>query len=400
MRHLRSLKICYLAGTLGQGGAERQLFYALRALRLNGATPRVLCLDQGAFWEEPIKQLGVAVTWLGQHRSRLKRLCRIVKELKQDPPDIFQSQHFYTNAYVRLAALPFHCAAIGALRSNGVFDLRESGRIGGQLNLRLPKILVANSESAIRYARSRGLSQSRLFFLSNVVDTERFKPGPCGFANPTTLLAVGRLTREKRFDRFLSILHSLRQEHGLNVRGLIVGATRGDQDLRPQLEQQAEALGLLPDGVEFRGSIADMPSIYQQAAVCVLTSDHEGTPNVLLEAMACGLPVVATKVGGVPEIVQHGVTGFLLPPENVAGQVSAIFDLVRKPELRIEMGNRARASVQSTHSVDGLAGRLNALYHFARCKSLENLGGGSVSKGDRKLDSMPALQEIAARLPH
>src|SRR5256714_7245202 len=130
MRALADLKVCYLAGTLGQGGAERQLFYALRALRRSGAAARVLCLDRGAFWEEPINHLGVSVTWVGQDTSRLKRVLRIVKELRKSPPDIFQSQHFYTNAYTSMAALLLKYQDIGALRSNGIFDLSQTGRIG------------------------------------------------------------------------------------------------------------------------------------------------------------------------------------------------------------------------------------------------------------------------------
>src|ERR1043165_6888976 len=121
MSDLSKLHICYLAGTLGQGGAERQLFYALRALRESGATPRVLCLDRGAFWEEPINRLQVPITWIGQDRSRWKRLVRLIKEARKQPADIFQSQPFYTNAYVSLALLLLNRSPIGALRSNGVF---------------------------------------------------------------------------------------------------------------------------------------------------------------------------------------------------------------------------------------------------------------------------------------
>src|ERR1051326_8617602 len=99
MLDLSKLKICYLAGTLGQGGAERQLFYAIQALRQSGAAVQILSLDRGGFWEDPIKELGVSVTWVGQDRSRFKRICRIVKHLKKEPADILQSQHFYTNAY-------------------------------------------------------------------------------------------------------------------------------------------------------------------------------------------------------------------------------------------------------------------------------------------------------------
>src|SRR5207247_1693681 len=126
MRELSGIKICFLAGTLEHGGAERQLFYWLRALCDCGAAPRVLCLDRGEFWETPIKNLGVPVTWVGEHASRLKRLIRIIRDLRKDPPDVFQSQHFFVNAYVSLAASLLGASAIGAMRSDGLTDVLES----------------------------------------------------------------------------------------------------------------------------------------------------------------------------------------------------------------------------------------------------------------------------------
>src|SRR5436190_14645407 len=102
MLDLQTLRICYIAGTLGQGGAERQLFYAVEALRQNGACTCVLSLEPGGFWEHPIQENGTPVTFVGQNRSRFARLLRIAKELKKEPADIIQSQHFYANAYATL----------------------------------------------------------------------------------------------------------------------------------------------------------------------------------------------------------------------------------------------------------------------------------------------------------
>ena len=374
MLDLSKIRICYLAGTLGQGGAERQLYYAIQALLQSGASVRVMSLESGGFWEDPIKKLGASVTWVGQDRSRLKRVLRIVKELKREPADILQCQHFYTNAYASVAVLLLNCVAIGALRSNGYFDLGQSGRLGGRINLHIPRLLAANSQSSIRFAMERGVPQSRLYFLPNVVDTDRFKPAARENAG-ITLLAAGRLTREKRLDRFLTLIHRLRSEHGLNVRGCIAGPTRSDQDLRPELERQAAALGLFPDGLQFLGSVADMSSIYQQATMCVLTSEHEGTPNVLLEAMAAGLPVVATSVGGIPDIVQHGQTGFLVSGDDREALVQAVLKLIHDPDLRSNMGRRARAYVEETHSIRRLAENLSGLYEiaFARNRTKRNL---------------------------
>jgi glycosyltransferase involved in cell wall biosynthesis len=94
----------------------------------------------------------------------------------------------------------------------------------------------------------------------------------------------------------------------------------------------------------------------------VLTSDREGTPNVILEAMASGLPVVATSVGGVPALVRHDVTGYLVEPEDETSLAAAILELVEAPEKRLEFGMQARRFVQQHHDLPVLATSLSRLY--------------------------------------
>ena len=360
MRTLSGLKVCFVAGTLGNGGAERQLFYILQALCRAGASPHLFAMDRGEFWEERIKNLGVNVTCVGQQRSRLARLVRLMKEIRKCRPEVLQSQHFFTNAYVALAAWFSGSSGIGAMRNNGSSEVSGTGGIGGWLSLHCPRMIAANSQVAIRYAIDCDIPASRLFFLPNVVDTGWFKPATALGGEQLTLVAIGRLVKQKRLDRFVSILHRLRTDLRLNVKGLIVGKGQPTE-----LQDQARQLGLLPEGVQFLGSVSDTRSAYQQAAVCVLTSDHEGTPNVLLEAMACGLPVVSTNVGGVPDIVRHGETGFLSEPEDLDGFVGSLSELVKNRELRNEMGKRARTFVESNHSLERLPTYLDNLYHLA-----------------------------------
>ncbi|MBU6398935.1 MAG: glycosyltransferase family 4 protein [Verrucomicrobia bacterium] len=359
-------KLCFVAGTLEHGGAERQLFYTLRALCEAGVAPRLLTLDQGQFWEARIQALGVPIRRVGQRGSRLARLWQVVREVRRDPPAALQSQHFYANAYVGMAARLFRISGIGAMRNDGHTEVAGCGSVGGRLNLHLPTTLAANSQRALQYAAARGVPAGRLYFLPNVVDTDWFEP-PVGESAPVpfTLVTVGRLVRQKRLDRFLAILARLRTEAGLEVRGLIAGPGCQDEDLRPELESQARRLGLLPGFVEFRGGVSDIRAVYQQAAVCILTSDFEGTPNVLLEAMASGLPVVATRVGGVPEIVQDGETGLLVEPDDLDKQVAAVAALVRNPERRARLGSRGRAYVEAHHSLKRLPVYLTGLYQQA-----------------------------------
>ena len=361
MESLSQLKVGFLAGTLGQGGAERQLFYIVRALRQSGAVPRLFCLDQDEFWEQPIKDLGVPITWIGRAKSKVGRLLRLLRELRQDRPAVFQSQHFYLNGYVAAAARMLGLSSVGALRSNGRMETRDCGRAGGWLNLRAPRVMAANSQTAIRYAVDQGVPPARLFLLSNVVDTGRFRPAPCPDRQGIRLISVGRLIPSKRFDRFVSLVARLRQKSRLEVKGTVVGAG----PLSGSLRAQADTLRLPGSALEFRGSIPEMAPVYQEADILVLTSEYEGAPNVLLEAMASGLPVVADKVGGVPELVRHGQDGFLVEPNDDEGLGAALARLIGDPQLRFAMGRNARAHMEANFSLECLPAMLRRLYGLA-----------------------------------
>jgi glycosyltransferase involved in cell wall biosynthesis len=358
MRDLANLKICFIAGTLGQGGAERQLFCILKALRQSGARPHLLCLTQGEFWEKRIRELGVEITWVGQSGSRWMRLRRIMAELRKYRPAIFQSQHFYTNLYTVAAARLLAVREVGAMRNDGISEVQANGFVLGHLSLRAPRVIAANSRAAIRNAIELGVPSTRLHFLPNVLDITQFKPFQRHNGGPIRLVSVGRLVQQKRFDRLLSLLARLRQQLSIPVTAKIVG----DGPLRPRLERKAAELGLWPDVVSFAGAVADINAVYQDADIFVLTSDWEGTPNVLLEAMASGLPVVATRVGGVPDIVEHGETGYLADPEDEASLAEALSALIGDAKLRRKRGLCAREYVAAHHSANQLPKYLSQLY--------------------------------------
>jgi glycosyltransferase involved in cell wall biosynthesis len=356
---LSQLNITFIAGTLGQGGAERQLYYILKTLRQQGAQLSVLCLTQGEFWEEPIRQLGVPVVWVGKSASRLVRLVLITRWICQHRPRVVQSQHFYTNLYAFFSTQFCGKYGIGTMRSDCISEVHGNGRWMGPLSLKLPRIMAANSKLAIRNAITMGVPANRLFFFPNVVDCEYFSPL---LSKPHTdavkLIFVGTLVPNKHAEYVLNALSWLGKEYHVSVNGLIVG----DGPQRSELEYLAALLGLSKERVLFMGRLLETVQAYNDSDILVLPSDWEGTPNVILEAMACGLPVVSTRVGGVPDIVMDGKTGFLVEPGDQAGLNAAVLKLVENAALRKEMGDNARRFVLEHHNLDRLPAILNTFY--------------------------------------
>jgi glycosyltransferase involved in cell wall biosynthesis len=356
---LAQLKVCLLAGTLGQGGAERQLFYIAQALKSAGCAVRVLSLTQGEMWEARLREIGVPVTWVGQEKSRVARLRAIVAELRSDKPHILQSAHFYANFYAAPAGRLAGVRDIGAIRSDAFSEARVHGRAAGILCMKLPRLLAVNSQVAMRNAQTLGVPARRLHFLPNVIDSAHFAPCTCSKSAELHLVAVGRLSEEKRFDRFLRVIAHLRGQK-TSVRGTLVG----DGPLRSTLENQARALKIA-DIVSFTGNVSDPRPYLQAAQVAMLTSVFEGTPNVLLEAQACGLPVVATNVGGVRDVVRDGETGLLISPgdeEETVAQLARAVETLQDAPRRVAMGVAARRYIEENYAAPRLPQFLSELY--------------------------------------
>lgn len=354
-------KICFIVGTLSQGGAERQLFYMLRTLREQGNTPTVLCLTQGEFWESRIRDLGIQVSWVGRHESRILRMLKIIAEVRRIRPDIVQSSHFYTNLYAAAAGFLAGIPSIGAMRNDCVSEVQATGRLLGKASLTAPRLIAGNSMAGIQAALSLGVDGRRLFFLPNVVDISAFPAPATPPRQSVTILTAGRLVEQKRMDRFIRMLAQLCGRTQVMVKGIVVG----DGPLRGSLEHQAAELGLSGEALEFRGLVADMPGVYRESDIFALTSDWEGTPNVVLEAMASGLPVVSTKVGGVSDIMADGKSGFIVDGKDEGQILDTILRLVENPTLRENIAKQARSEVENRFALDLLPSYLESLYRSA-----------------------------------
>jgi glycosyltransferase involved in cell wall biosynthesis len=216
-------------------------------------------------------------------------------------------------------------------------------------------------------------------------------------ARPESLriLAVGRLVAKKGFDTLVEACGLLLQG-GIPFEAVIAGQAG---DLSGTVRARIEALDL-GDRVCLPGAMgqAELFAEYRRAGVfCmpsrVLPDDRDGIPNVLVEAMACGLPVVTTPVSGIPELVTDGVDGLLVAPDDPGALAAAILRLHREPELASRLGTRARATVAERFDGERLAEQLAGLFRTAL--GLQADEAGPVAEGPRRAGG----KEAACPLP-
>lgn len=187
---------------------------------------------------------------------------------------------------------------------------------------------------------------------------------------------VGRLEPQKRFDLLLDAVARLRGQHP-SLRCIIAG----DGSLRAALEERSRALGL-EDCCMLLGHQEDVESIHHAFDLFVQSSDYEGTPNAVLEAMALESPVVATSVGGTAELLVNGVDGLLVPPGDVQALVSAIRTALTDRAARLDRAASARRRVETDLSFETRMARVEAIY----CALM-----------DREPSGRPASPSVAAR---
>ena len=203
-------------------------------------------------------------------------------------------------------------------------------------------VCVSQTELAVGLD-ARVCVQARTTVIPNAVDVSALPAGRPGAAQRIEIVSVGRLAAPKDFSTLLAALALLQ-------RGRARLTVLGDGPQRPLLEQQVAELGLVDD-VVLAGEVADVRPSLDQADVFVLSSTSEGMPISVLEAMAAGLPVVASAVGGLHEVVADGATGFLVPASQPEALAESLGRLVEDAQLRARLGAAGRQRAEDEFSL-------------------------------------------------
>src|SRR5947209_910776 len=218
--------------------------------------------------------------------------------------------------------------------------------------------VITVSEANARFiVKTFGVPTAQIHVIRCGVDAERFSPHGKRL-EPPHVVCVARLRPVKNLGLLLEACASLRAR-GVEFRCTVIG----DGSCRDELEAMRARLGLAR-AVEVAGAAeqAEVLAWWQRATIAALTSTSEGMPVSLMEAAACGVPAVAPAVGGIPELVEDGVTGLLVPVGDTQALAAALEQLLRNPELAARMGMAARRRVEERFSLMGQVDRLLELW--------------------------------------
>jgi len=217
---------------------------------------------------------------------------------------------------------------------------------------------VALNSAVVDELAAAGVDRNRVVAISNGVDTATFVPrDDFKLREPARILFVGRLDPQKGLDTLIRASHLLRRTADTTVKLQLLG----EGPSRNELMDLVESLGLEPD-VEFVGKNPDVRRYLEQADIFVLPSRAEGMSNALLEAMSCGLPVVATRIPGNLELVEDQVNGLLCNVDDEESLANSLATLMEDASLRGRLGRAARRKVEASHSLKSVAEQYADLY--------------------------------------
>ncbi len=351
------MRIGLVIGQLTYGGAESQVYELARRLAERHHVV-VYCLSGATTpYGDRLSDAGVRVRVLpSRGRFDVGRVARLARWLRRDEIEIAHAFLFIASAYAYLATRFTPRVRLVASARNCKLEPHPLRRAVMRRAFRLADAVLCNSREAADFAVEHyDAPRDRVRVVYNGVDAERFV-GPREAHRGVRIGTIGRIEEQKNLRVFL-----LAAADVSSSRSDVVFVVAGDGSLRGEMARVSRELDLA-DKVEFPGSVGDVPALLASLDQFWLTSDWEGTPNVVLEAMAAGLPVIATAVGGTPEVIDDGSTGVLVAARDVAALVAASRRLLENPGEARALGERARATVVERFSISAMVMATEAVY--------------------------------------
>jgi glycosyltransferase involved in cell wall biosynthesis len=381
------------------GGTERHVAHLVTRLDPARFEVHLACLQQAGPLYGEMAASGFPLTSYpirGFLRlDTLRQQLRFAAYLKEHAIDIVHAYGFYPIVFaVPVARLAGSQVVLASIRDNGDPWTRAQ-RLVQMCASRMAHGVLVNATAVRDRLSAGGHARRGITVIRNGVDLDQFAPRPpdealresLGLpASAPLVVAVSRLNPMKGMDDYVQALALLAGRY-TDAHFVIVG----DGASRRELEAQARRLGLA-ERLVFTGTRLDIAAILSQAAVSVVPSLSEGLSNVVLESMATGVPVVATRVGGTPEIIEDGVSGFLVPPCDAPALATAIERLLGDAPMARRMGDAGRARAISRFSMPSMVHQTESLYRaLLRGERGASMDGDTRSEDPVTLSPPPAV---------
>lgn len=370
---MNPIKVLHIAESAGWAGGEVYLLTVAKAVDGQRFDLAFVLPERGPLMER-LRARGAQVHLipLAKRLFNASAFLALVRLFRQEQPAIVQSHGARSNVYTKLAGRLAGVRVIVSTVHNSLFDFDVSPLrkrlyvLAERLTSPLAdRIVAVSSAIATDLVHRYGIRTDRIVTIQNGIDANAFSPKRApsavlkelGLNGDSRLIGLAaRMTPQKGHHDLLRALRLLLPQFP-HLRCLLIG----DGPLRRSLEREAVALDVSSRCV-FTGVRYDVADLLNVVDVAVLPSCSEGLPFALLEAMALGKPIVATQVGGNPEVVENGRTGLLVPPRDPKVLAEAIAFLLDRPAAAAEMGERGRVRVRERFACDRMIRSLENVY--------------------------------------
>ncbi|MDB6136863.1 MAG: group 1 glycosyl transferase [Verrucomicrobiales bacterium] len=385
VQNSQALRVCLLIGSLEFGGAERQVIEMARSFDRRRINPVICTLsDKVPLVENDPETRRILHTISKRGRFDLSAVTRLAGFLRRRKINVVHAFLFDCEIAARLAAPLAGVQVVIASERNADYRRSRLHQCAQLVTKPLFDVMIANSHAGARFNVSTlGLDESRLRVVHNGVDTQRFKPDPAagpafrakfgiGAEEPVVGMA-GSFKRQKDHGTFLRMAAKVLESRP-DCRFLIAGDLVSDSVDSPVYATEIRELARelkLGDRCLFIGNQLDIPGFFNACDLTALLSLREGTPNVALESMACGRPVIATDIADNSIIIRDGEVGHIVPTGDWAGAANHTLRLLGNPVELQRIGAAAREHVCREFTPARAAAKLAEIYlerYRAKCR--------------------------------
>lgn len=381
------LRVLLMISSLERGGAERQVVHLVNTLDPARFDVRVCSLSEQTPLAYNLVEPERLIVLPKRGRFDWRLIGRAVQLMRSLRTQVVHAFLFDAEVVARLAASAAHVPVVIASERNAGYVPPLLHRCADFMTRHRVDFLVANSEAGALFRRHvMPFDTDRIRVVTNGVETSRFRPmdkqaakRALGFAADDRIIGmVATFKHQKNHTDFFYAASRLASRWP-TLRFACVGEAmrdnqQGSEDYHAEMRTLMRSLQL-EGRVRLLGERDDMVRVYNALDVMVLPSLHEGTPNVVLESMACGTPVVVNDIADHRQIIRDGVTGYVVRVHDVEQLTNRIEKLIQDEPARHDMGEQARSSVEQSHSLRNMAFKMGTVYTEAFHRKAKVLNG-------------------------